>query len=124
MFQGLGLLLDLTPGTAEKMIEQGLLKGTIDQVVKLILFENKREEDDGQGKAGGLDEVEEVEDTEAPFMKHWDMQIRQTAANVSHLHYPHLLYHPPNAQIHTGRKYCTVSHRKRPSYLASIEIHV
>jgi len=124
MFQGLGLLLDLTPGTAEKMIEQGLLKGTIDQVVKLILFENEREEDNAQGKAGGSDEVEEVEDTEAPFMKRWDMQIRQTAANVSHLHYLHLLYHLPNAQIHTGKKYYTVSHRKRPSHLASIEIHV
>jgi len=124
MFQGLGLLLDLTPGTAKKMIEQGLLKGTIDQVVKLILFENECEEDDAQGKAGGSGEVEEVEDTEAPFMKCWDMQIRQTAANVSHLHYPHLLYHPPNAQIHTGEKYYIVSHRKRPSHLASIEIHV
>ena len=27
---GLGSLLDLTPSTEEKMIEQGLLKGTID----------------------------------------------------------------------------------------------
>lgn len=89
-FRGLGSLLDLTPGAAEnmarKMIEQGRLKGTIDQVVKLILFENEREEDDAQGKAGGLGEFEEVEDTGAPFTKRWDAQIRQTAANVSYLH--------------------------------------
>ncbi|KAL9712900.1 hypothetical protein Ac2012v2_004140 [Leucoagaricus gongylophorus] len=85
-FRGLGALLDLTPGAAEnmarKMIEQGRLRGTIDQVIKLILFENEREEDDAQGKAGGLGEVEEVEDTGAPFTKRWDAQIRLTAANA------------------------------------------
>src|SRR6202167_5645112 len=41
-FRGLGALLDLTPGAAEtmarKMIEQGRLRGSIDQVDKLIWF--------------------------------------------------------------------------------------
>ncbi|GAW05371.1 hypothetical protein F5879DRAFT_873750 [Lentinula edodes] len=85
-FRGLGALLDLTPGAAEnmarKMIEQGRLRGTIDQVDKLIWFEGNHEEDDAQGKAGGLGEVEEAEDTGAPFTKRWDAQIRITAANV------------------------------------------
>lgn len=86
-FRGLGALLDLTPGAAEtmarKMIEQGRLRGSIDQVDKLIWFEKNREEDDAQGKAGGLGEVEEAEDTGAPFTKRWDTQIRLTAAHVS-----------------------------------------
>ncbi|KAJ8515067.1 hypothetical protein ONZ45_g7479 [Pleurotus djamor] len=85
-FRGLGALLDLTPGAAEtmarKMIEQGRLRGSIDQVDKLIWFEGSREDDDAQGKAGGLGDVEEAEDTGAPYTKHWDMQIRTTAANV------------------------------------------
>ncbi len=42
-FSGLGALLDLTPRAvdtmAHKMIEQGRLKGHIDQVDKLIWFE-------------------------------------------------------------------------------------
>ncbi|TCD69685.1 hypothetical protein EIP91_006702 [Steccherinum ochraceum] len=88
-FRGLGALLDLTPGAAEtmarKMIEQGRLKGQIDQVEKLIIFDNDRDED-AQGKAGGLGDVEQTtEDTGAPFTKRWDMQIRSTAANVESL---------------------------------------
>ncbi|KAJ7507847.1 hypothetical protein B0H11DRAFT_2153410 [Mycena galericulata] len=63
-FRGLGALLDLTPGAAEtmarKMIEQGRLRGSIDP-------------------AGGLGDVEEAEDTGAPFTKRWDNQIRLTA---------------------------------------------
>ena len=87
-FRGLGTLLDVTPGAAEtmarKMIEQGRLKGSIDQVEKLIQFDVMGEEDDAQGKAGGLGDVEQVEeDTGAPSTKRWDMQIRLTAANVS-----------------------------------------
>lgn len=87
-FRGLGALLDLTPGAAEtmarKMIEQGRLKGSIDQVDRLIWFEGGRDEDDAQGKAGGLGDVElDTEDTGAPHTKRWDMQIRITAANVS-----------------------------------------
>ncbi|KAF8165311.1 hypothetical protein B0H34DRAFT_649762 [Crassisporium funariophilum] len=85
-FRGLGALLDLTPGAAEtmarRMIEQGRLRGSIDQVDKLIWFEGNREEDDAQGKAGGLGDVEEAEDTCAPFTKRWDTQIRLTAAHV------------------------------------------
>ncbi|KAL4241983.1 26S Proteasome non-ATPase regulatory subunit 12/COP9 signalosome complex subunit 4 [Abortiporus biennis] len=86
-FRGLGALLDVTPGAAEtmarKMIEQGRLKGTIDQVEKLIWFDVDGEEDDAQGKAGGLGDVEQAtEDTGAPFTKRWDMQIRLTGSNV------------------------------------------
>ncbi|KDQ64537.1 hypothetical protein JAAARDRAFT_116665 [Jaapia argillacea MUCL 33604] len=85
-FRGLGALLDLTPGAAEtmarKMIEQGRLKGSIDQVEKLIWFDTK-EEEEAQGKAGGLGDVEQdIEDTGAPHTKRWDMQIRMTAAEV------------------------------------------
>ncbi|KAI0053538.1 hypothetical protein FA95DRAFT_1600689 [Auriscalpium vulgare] len=86
-FRGLGALLDLTPGAAEtmarKMIEQGRLKGHIDQVDKLIWFEAAKEEDDAQGKAGGLGDVnQDTEDTGGFFTKRWDMQIRLTAAHV------------------------------------------
>ncbi|ETW83961.1 hypothetical protein HETIRDRAFT_62610 [Heterobasidion irregulare TC 32-1] len=86
-FRGLGALLDLTPGAAEtmarKMIEQGRLKGHIDQVEKLIWFEAAKEEDDAQGKAGGLGDVnQDTEDTGALFTKRWDLQIRLTAASV------------------------------------------
>ena len=87
-FGGLGALLDLTPGAAEtmarKMIEQGRLKGHINQVDKLIWFEAAREEDDAQGKAGGLGDVnQDTEDTGSLFTKRWDRQIRMTAAHVS-----------------------------------------
>ena len=87
-FRGLGALLDLTPGAAEtmarRMVEQGRLKASIDQVERLIVFEDSKEEDDAQGKAGGLGEVDmHTEDTGAPYTKKWDMQIRMTAANVS-----------------------------------------
>ncbi|TEB35709.1 hypothetical protein FA13DRAFT_1684361 [Coprinellus micaceus] len=85
-FRGLGALLDLAPGAAEtmarKMIEQGRLKGHIDQVEKLIWFEVNGDEDDAQGKAGGLGDVEEAEDTGSPFTKRWDAQIRVTAAHT------------------------------------------
>lgn len=60
----------------------GRLKGSIDQVDRLIWFEGNREEDDAQGKAGGLGEVEDAEDTGATYTKKWDNQIRLTAANV------------------------------------------
>ncbi|KZT26873.1 hypothetical protein NEOLEDRAFT_1240551 [Neolentinus lepideus HHB14362 ss-1] len=86
-FRGLGALLDLTPGAAEtmarKMIEQGRLKGFIDQVDRLIWFETGNEDEEAQNKAGGLGDVEqETADTGAPFTKRWDMQIRMTAAEV------------------------------------------
>ena len=87
-FRGLGALLDLTPGAAEtmarRMIEQQRLKGWIDQVDRLIWFEDTKDEDDAQGKAGGLGDVNlEAEDTGAPFTKKWDTQIRMTAGSVS-----------------------------------------
>ena len=90
-FRGLGTLLDVTPGAAEtmarKMIEQGRLKGTIDQVEKLISFDVGGEDDDAQGKVGGLGDVEQLEeDTDVSFTQRWDMQILHTGANVSH-HY-------------------------------------
>jgi COP9 signalosome complex subunit 4 len=89
-FAGLGALLDVTPGAAEtitrRMIEQGRLRGWIDQVEKLIWFEGPREEDDAQGKAGGLGDVDQhVEETGAPYTKKWDHQIRTTAASVSRI---------------------------------------
>lgn len=87
-FSGLGALLDLRPGAAEtmarRMIEQGRLRATIDQVDRLIWFEASKEEDDAQGKAGGLGDVDlHTEDTGSPLTKKWDTQIRMTAANVS-----------------------------------------
>ena len=87
-FHGLGALLDLTPGAAEtmarRMIEQQRLKAWIDQVDRLIWFEDSKDDlDDAQGKAGGLGEVDmKSEDTGAPYTKKWDNQIRMTTANV------------------------------------------
>ncbi|EJD53625.1 hypothetical protein AURDEDRAFT_133335 [Auricularia subglabra TFB-10046 SS5] len=84
-FSGLGSLLDLAPSAAEtmarKMIEQGRLRGWIDQVDRLIWFEE--EEHEAQGKAGGLGDVDQhTEDTGAPLTKQWDNQIRMTSASV------------------------------------------
>ncbi|KZW04204.1 hypothetical protein EXIGLDRAFT_737849 [Exidia glandulosa HHB12029] len=84
-FSGLGALLDLAPSAAEtmarKMIEQGRLRGWIDQVDRLIWFEE--EEHEAQGKAGGLGDVDQhMEDTGAPLTKQWDAQIQLTAASV------------------------------------------
>lgn len=85
-FPGLGALLDLTPNAAEtmarRMIEQGRLRASIDQVERLITFE-VRDDVEAQGTAGGLGDVNlETEDTGAPFTKKWDQQIRKTAASV------------------------------------------
>ncbi|KAG9127632.1 hypothetical protein FRC07_011376 [Ceratobasidium sp. 392] len=88
-FAGLGALLDLAPAAAEtmarRMIEQGRLHASIDQVARLISFETAHDprQDDAAGGAGGLgDVVQEVEDTGAPETDKWDLQIRRTAANV------------------------------------------
>ncbi|KAG8863830.1 hypothetical protein FRB96_007667 [Tulasnella sp. 330] len=88
-FSGLGALLDLTSSAAEtmarRMIEQGRLRASIDQVERLITFE-VRDDVEAQGNAGGLGDVNlETEDTGAPFTKKWDLQIRRTAANVEGL---------------------------------------
>jgi COP9 signalosome complex subunit 4 len=87
-FAGLGALLNLSAGAAEtmarRMIEQGRLRGSIDQVARLLWFDGPSEDDDAQGRAGGLGEVEtQAEDTGAPFTKRWDRQIRLTAGSVS-----------------------------------------
>ncbi|KAF8339106.1 uncharacterized protein EI90DRAFT_3040321 [Cantharellus anzutake] len=86
-FAGLGVLLDLAPGAAEnmarKMIEQKRLRGFIDQVDRLIWFEAKDDDEEAQGKAGGLGDVDlEEEDPGASFTRQWDRQIRQIASGV------------------------------------------
>lgn len=113
-FSGLGTLLDLAPGAAEtmarKMIEQRRLRGTIDQIERLIWFEGRSEEDDAQGKAGGLGDVDmHTEETGAPYTKKWDYQIRMTAAGVSQIRPDHF-----NALMLpvTGGIYCAVSFGK------------
>ena len=118
-FKGLGALLDLTPGAAEtmarKMIEQGRLRGSIDQVDKLIWFEGNREEDDAQGKAGGLGDVEEAEYTGAPFTKRWDTQIRLTAAHVGHTSCFSKVFVFTIVSL-AGGIHCPASHRDRFSH--------
>ena len=113
-FSGLGALLDLTPGAAEtmarKMIEQGRLKASIDQVDRLIWFDT-REDEDAQGKAGGLGDVEQsTEDTGAPFTKRWDMQIRLTAANVRGFQMPKaectIAHNSSSGRVHRPAAYC------------------
>lgn len=89
-FSGLGLLLDLTPLAAEAMartmIQQGRLRGSIDQVESLIEFDAGSKEGEGAvsnvaaaAAAAGLDE-EGLQETEgfAPATKRWDLHIRQT----------------------------------------------
>lgn len=96
-FAGLGALLDLTPGAAEtmarKMIEQSRLRASLDQIDKLIRFDGPLEDDNAQGKAGGLGDVDlHTEETGSPYTKKWDHQIRMTAAGVSFVNLA-LLYH-------------------------------
>lgn len=88
-FSGLGDLLDLSAAGAEtmarRMIEQGRLRGSIDQISRLLWFEDNSDEDDAQGKAGGLGEIEHAEDTGAVATKNWDKQIRQIASTVENI---------------------------------------
>ncbi|KAF8760147.1 PCI domain [Rhizoctonia solani] len=88
-FAGLGALLDLAPAAAEtmarRMIGEGRLHASIDQVAKLISFDHTHDarQDDAAGGAGGLgDVVQEVEDTGAPETDKWDLQIRKSASSV------------------------------------------
>ncbi|CAE6412351.1 unnamed protein product [Rhizoctonia solani] len=88
-FAGLGALLDLAPAAAEtmarRMIGEGRLHASIDQVAKLISFDHTHDarQDDAAGGAGGLgDVVQEVEDTAAPETDKWDLQIRKSASSV------------------------------------------
>lgn len=85
-FAGLGLLLALRPSAAEAMartmMQQGRLRGSIDQVESLIIFDAETKEGDGvvsnvvAAGAGG-DEEKEEQGT-APATQRWDLQIRQT----------------------------------------------
>ncbi|KAK4702605.1 COP9 signalosome complex subunit 4, partial [Phenoliferia sp. Uapishka_3] len=87
-FAGLGLLLELRPSAAEAMartmIQQGRLKGSLDQVDQLIIFDADTKDGDGvvsnvaAAAAGGDDDMEKEEQGTAPATKRWDMQIRQT----------------------------------------------
>ena len=90
-------------------------QGTIDQVEKLISFDVTGEDDDAQGKAGGLGDVEQVEeDTGAPFTKRWDMQIRLTGANVSWRSLSPLMRSLLSLRI-IGGVHCAASDRKETS---------
>ncbi|KAL8290573.1 hypothetical protein RQP46_002831 [Phenoliferia psychrophenolica] len=87
-FVGLGLLLSLRPSAAEAMartmIQQGRLKGSLDQVQGLIVFDADTKDGDGvvsnvaAAAAGAADDEEKEEQGTAPATQRWDMQIRQT----------------------------------------------
>jgi len=85
----LGDLLDLSAAGAEtmarRMIEQGRLRGSIDQIARLLWFERSAEGDEALGKAGGLGEIEHAEDTGAAATKNWDRQIREIASTVENI---------------------------------------
>lgn len=83
-FVGLGLLLDLRPSAAEAMartmVQQGRLRGSIDQVEGLIVFDADTREGDGVVSnvvALGGEEEKEEQGT-APATKRWDLQIKET----------------------------------------------
>lgn len=84
-FSGLGLLLSLRPSAAEAMartmIQQGRLRGSIDQVERLIIFDAETKEGDGVVSnvvAAGAGDEEKEEQGTAPATQRWDLQIRQT----------------------------------------------
>ena len=79
---------------ARKMIEQERLRGR-PPGRRLIWFESNAEENDTQGNADGLGDVD---DTGAPFTMRWDNQIQLTAANVRALCLPL----PASAQSPSG----------------------
>ena len=86
-FKGLGLLLALTPSAAEvmarNMIQQSRLKGSLDQVSRLLIFDNAGAKEEG-GVANVVivssldDEAEKEEVGEGPETEKWDSQIRGT----------------------------------------------
>lgn len=92
-FGGLGVLLSLTPGAAEQMartmVQQGRLRGTLDQVHSLITFDQvERDTEAGSsnvaaaaGAAGDQDQIEE-ELVNAPETARWDRSIRNAAQAV------------------------------------------
>lgn len=89
-FRGLGLLLDLTPSAAEgmarTMIQQGRLKGQLDQVASLLSFDAETNDGDGAVAAvalgAGEDELEKEEVGHAPEAKKYDQQIRGTLQRI------------------------------------------
>lgn len=89
-FRGLGLLLSLTPSAAEgmarTMIQQGRLKGQLDQVASLLSFEPEDKDAEGAvaavAVAAGEDEMEPEELASAPETKKWDQQIRGTLQKI------------------------------------------
>lgn len=92
-FRGLGLLLDLTPSAAEgmarTMIQQGRLKGQMDQVSSLLSFDAESKDSGGvvaavalAGSGGGDDDLEMDELGHAPETKKWDQQIRGTLQRI------------------------------------------
>lgn len=96
-FDGLGLLLNLRPSASEAMartmIAQGRLRGSIDQVDRLITFDVDAKEGDGivsnvavkaaeGGGASGGGEGGQDELAAAPATRKWDNHIRQTLQMV------------------------------------------
>lgn len=94
-FDGLGVLLSLTPYAAEAMartmIQQGRLKGSLDQVERLITFDAAERELEGAVSnvaAAGEATNEAAEDHDAvvaPETLRWDRQIRTAAQAVEDL---------------------------------------
>jgi COP9 signalosome complex subunit 4 len=93
-FDGLGSLLSLTPYAAEAMartmIQQGRLKGSLDQVERLITFDAAEREVEGAvsnvAAAGEAQEGETDHDAVvAPETLRWDRQIRTAAQAVEDL---------------------------------------
>lgn len=91
-FDGLGVLLSLTPFAAEAMartmIQQGRLKGTLDQVERLITFDAAEREVEGAVSnvaAAGEAQEQDHDAVHAPETLRWDRQIRTAAQAVEDL---------------------------------------
>ena len=90
-FDALGTILNLDAHAAEqiarRMIEQGRLRGWMDQPLGLIYFESRSAQNtdaNGEGTAGGLGiEREEKEVEPVSWTERWDERIRETSMRVS-----------------------------------------
>lgn len=97
-FKGLGLLLSLTPAAAENMartmIQQHRLKGSIDQVDRLIIFDAAPRELEGAVSnvakaAGALDEEADHEEAvHADETVRWDLNVGLTLKKHCILYWP------------------------------------
>ncbi|KAK3938063.1 hypothetical protein QBC46DRAFT_391068 [Diplogelasinospora grovesii] len=80
-FDALGLLLGLGADKAEdttaKMIEQGRLKGSIDQIDRIIRFES--------GDASGKEGSRRAEGLVHPAMRRWDNNVQAIAEDVERI---------------------------------------